>query len=89
MISQFSYTMIKYKFDIVALSKTWIKIIKLDYVQIGCYISEFKNRESKYQDGVSFYIRHDYGKIYEPIEIIWIEIQGRNKNSPVFIVVVY
>ena len=52
---EFSYTIIKYKFDIVALSKTWIKILKLDYAQIGSYISEFKNRESKCQDGVSFY----------------------------------
>ena len=46
---EFSYMMNKYKFDIVALSETWLKNNKtqLEYVQINGYKSELKNRESK------------------------------------------
>ena len=44
------------KFDIVALSETWLKDIKsqLEYVLDGCK-SKFKNRESKSGGGVGFY----------------------------------
>ena len=89
----------KYKFDIAVLSETWLKNNKtqLEYVQIDGYKSEFKNRESKYGGGVgfdikehmSFNVRHDLEKIDESIEILWIEVQGRNKNTPVLISVVY
>ena len=37
----------------------------------------------------NFNVRHDLGKIDEMIEILWIEVQGRNKNTPVLIGVVY
>ena len=90
---EFSYMMNKYKFDIVALSENWLKNNKtqLEYVQIDGYKSEFKNRESKSGVGVGFYIkehmnfnvRHDLRKIDESIEILWTEVQGRNKNTPV------
>ena len=53
----------KYKFDIVALSETWLKNSKtqLEYVQIDGYKSEFKNRESKSGGGVGFYIKeHEF-----------------------------
>ena len=89
----------KYKFDIVALSETWLKNNKtqLEYVQIDGYKSEFKNRDSKSGGGVGFHIkehmnfnlRHDVGKIDESIEILWTEAQGSNKNTPVLIRVVY
>ena len=36
-----------------------------------------------------FYLRHHLGKTNELIEILWIEVQGRNKNTPVLIGVVY
>ena len=90
---EFSCMMSKYKFDIVALSENWLKNNKtqLEYVQIDGYKSEFKNRESKSGGGVGFYIkehmnfnnRHDLRKIDESIEILWTEVQGRNKNTPV------
>ena len=56
---EFSHMMNKYKFDIVALSETWLKNNKtqLEYVQIDGYKSEFKNRESKSGGGVGFYIK--------------------------------
>ena len=46
------YMMKKYKFDIVALSETWLKSNKtqldfVQYLQVDGYKSEFKNRESK------------------------------------------
>ena len=55
----------KYKFHYVALSKTWLKKSKtqLDYIQIGGYISEFKNRELKCQGGAGFYSRHHLEKL--------------------------
>ena len=96
---EFSYTMKKYRFDIVAISEIWVKNnkTKLQYVQIDGYKSEFKNRESKSEGRVGFYIKehmslnvwHDLGKTDESIEILWIEIQGRNKNMSVLIGVVY
>ena len=71
----------KYKFDIVALSKTWLKNNKtqLEYVQIDGYKSQFKNRESKSGGAVGFYImsfnvRHDLEKIDESIKVLWIEV---------------
>ena len=89
----------KYKFDIVALSEIWLKNNKtqLEYVQIDSYKSEFKNRESKSGGVVGFYIkehmnfnvRHGLWKIDESIEILWIKVQGRNKNTAVLIGVVY
>ena len=60
---EFSYMMNKYKFDIVALSETWLKNNKtqLEYAQIDGYKSEFKNRESKSGGGVALYIKqHEF-----------------------------
>ena len=89
----------KYKINIVALSETWLENNKtqLEYVQTDSYKSEFKNRESKPRGGVVFYIkehmsfnvRHDLEKTDESIEILWIEVQGRNKNTPVLIEAVH
>ena len=78
------------KFDIVALSEIWLKNNKtqLEYVQIDGYKAEFKNRESKSGGGIgfnikehmSFNVRHDVEKVDESIEILWIEVQGRNRT---------
>ena len=87
------------KFDMVALSEIWLKNNKtqLEYVQIDGYKAEFKNGESKSGGGIgfnikehmSFNVRHDVEKVDESIEILWIEVQGRNKSTPVVIGVVY
>ena len=37
---------------------------------------------------ISFKVRHDLGKIDESIESLWIELRGRNKNTPFLIGVV-
>ena len=89
----------KCKFDIVALSETWLKNNKsqLEYVQIDGYTSGFKNRESKSGVGIGFYIKehmnfnvqHDLGKIDESSEILQTEVQGRNKNTLALIGLLY
>ena len=89
----------RYQFDIVAVSQAWLKDNKtqLEYVQINGYSSVWKNRESKTGGGVGFYIkehmsvkvRQDLGKIDESIETLWIELRGRNKNTPFLTGVVY
>ena len=38
---------------------------------------------------MSLKVRHDLGKIDESIEILWIELRGRNKNTPFLTGVVY
>ena len=38
---------------------------------------------------MSFKVRHDLGKIDESIEILWIELRGRNKNTSSLTGVVY
>ena len=41
------------------------------------------------KEHINFNVRQDLGKIDETAEILWIEVQGRNKNTPVLIGVVY
>ena len=40
-------------------------------------------------NNMNFNVWHDLGKIDESIEILWIEVKGRNKNTLVLIGVVY
>ena len=80
-----------HKFDIVALSETWLKDNKhqYEYVQIPGYNTVFRNRENKNGGGVGFYVndhlsftlRNDITKMGDSIETIWIEVCGKNKNS--------
>ena len=80
-----------HKFDIVALSETWLKDNKhqYEYVQIPGYNTVFRNRENKKGGGVGFYVkdhlsftlRNDITKMDDSIETIWIEVRGKNKNS--------
>ena len=89
----------RYQFDIVDVSETWLTDNKrqLEYVQINGYSSVWKNRESKTGGGVGFYIkehmsvkvRQDLDKIDESIETLWIELRGRNKNTPFLTGVIY
>ena len=74
----------KYKFHYVALSKTWLKNNKthLDYIQIGDYISEFKNRELKCQGGAGFYSRHHLEKLMKYLRFagLRIKIEARTRQ---------
>ena len=80
-----------HKFDIVALSETWLKDNnnQYEYVQIPGYNTVFPNRENKKGGGVGFYVkdhlsftlRNYITKMDDSIETIWIEVRGKNKNS--------
>ena len=95
----FSLMMNTYNFDIVALSETWLKESHhlQNYVQINGYNATFKNRENKKGGGVGLYIkdhlkytvRHDLSKIDETLEILWVEIRGRNKNNSYLVGSIY
>ena len=98
-IDEFNIMINKYKFDIIALTETWLKNNKYqqDYVNIEDYKSAFRNRENKKGGGVGLYIkdhlsfsvRHDLNKIEETIETLWIEVRGRNKNTSYLVDVIY
>ena len=72
---EFSYMMNKYKFDIVALSETWVKNNKTQLYR-SVVINLNSKIESKSGGGVDFYIkehmnfnvRHNLGKIDESNE---------------------
>lgn len=89
----------KYKPNIISLSKTWLKEghYQFNYVNIPGYTSIFKNRQNKKCGGVGFYvdenisvkIRHDFTKTHPSLEILFIEAQGGNKNTPYLIAAIY
>ena len=85
--------------EYVALSETWLQdcSFQQNYVQINVYNSFFRNRIGKRGGGVGFYIkesitykvRHDLSKRHDNLEILFVEIGGRNKNTPSLICVAY
>ena len=89
----------EYKFDVTVLSETWLKDYKYqqNYVQINGYNAIFKNRTNKRGGGVDFYIkdqvkytiRKDLTSKHKFLEVLLIEIHGRNKNSPTLVCVAY
>ena len=89
----------EYQFDVIALSKTWIKDCKhlQNCVQINGYDATFKNRSNKRDGWVGFYIkdelefkiRKNLTSKHELLEVLIIEIRRRNKNSLTFICVAY
>ena len=89
----------EYQFDIVVLSETWLQDCSFhqNNVQINGYNSIFKNRIGKRGGGVGFYIkesitykvRHDLSKRLDNLEILFVEIGGKNKNTPSLICVAY
>ena len=70
---------------------------KKNYVQINGYNSVFKNRIGKRGGGAGVYIkgsitykkRQDLSKGHDNLEILFVEIGGRNKNTPSLICVAY
>ena len=81
----------EYKFDVTDLSETWLKDYKYqqNYVQINGYNAIFKNRTNKRGGGVDFYIKDQVKYTIRYLEVLLIEICGRNKNSPTLICVAY
>ena len=70
---------------------------QLNYVNIAAYKSIFKHRNDKKGDGIGFYIkdntsfktRNDLTKNIVNMEVTFIELHGRNKNTPYLAAVAY
>ena len=88
-----------YEFGIISLSETWLtnNQHQLDYVNIAGYKSIFKHRNDKrggrvgfyIEDNISFKTRNDLTKNIVNMEVSFIELYGRNKNTPYLVVVAY
>ena len=89
----------RYDFDIITLSETWLKDNPqlLSHVSIAGYVNEFKNRDKIRGGGVGAYIkenvkykrRKDIESRYPELEHLWLELQGRNKNSNLLLGTIY
>ena len=83
-----------YKFDIISLRETWLtkNQHQLDYVNIASYESIFKHHKDKKGGGVGFSIKdnisfkkhNDLTKNIVNMEVMLIELHGRNKNTENF-----
>ena len=96
---EFAVMLKSYEFDIISLSKTWLtnNQDQLDYVNIASYKSIFKHRSDKRGGSVGFYIKdnisfktlNDLTKNIVNMEVAFIELHGRNKNTPYLVAVAY
>ena len=87
------------QFDIVALIDTWLHdcSFQQNYVQINGYNSVFRNRKDKrggdvgvyIKESITYKVRHDLSKGHDNLETLFVEIGGRNKNTPSRICVAY
>ena len=88
---EFQVMLCQHPFDIITLSKTWLRNDKnlLQNVQIPGYSFYYKNRDERLGGGVGIYIKdaikykeqQDLSKLDETIEHMWTECQGKNKNK--------
>ena len=96
---EFSVLLESHKFDVFALSETWLKddSQRLKYVTIPGYQFTFKNREVKRGGGVGLYIkdelsfkeRKDIDNLDVTIGHHWVELKGKNKNSNLLLGTMY
>ena len=96
---EFQVMLYQHPFDIITLSKTWLRNDKnlLQNVQIPGYSFYYKNRDERLGGGVGIYIKdaikykgqQDLSKLDETIEHMWIECQGKNKNKNYLVGVFY
>ena len=96
---EFQFMINQTKFDVITLSETWLKNDKhlLEYVRLPGYEFAYRNRDEKRGGGVGIYIRDtiefkvrsDISKLDDSIEHLWVEIQGKKKNSACLIGVFY
>ena len=90
--AEFEAMAFEYKFDILTLSETWFTNNQhlIDHVQIPGYNLYYRNRSNNRRGGgVAAYIRdsikcklrNDIFSLDSSIEHLWLEIQGKNRNS--------
>lgn len=87
--TEFEAMLMRYKFDIITLSETWLKdnALLLQHVNIPGYKVEFVNRPNKRGGGVGLYIkdnlqfkvRNDINRHDTTIEHLWIEVKNTRK----------
>ena len=97
--NEFSIMLNSYQFDIIAVTETWLQDTEYqsDYVQVNGYNTVFKNRTGKRGGCAGFYlkeqlqykVRTNLTRNYTDLEILVVEIRGRNKNSPSLVCAVY
>ena len=97
--NEFSIMLNSYQFDIIVVTETWLQDTEYqrDYVQVNGYNTVFKNRTGKRGGGVGFYlkeqlqykVRTGLTRNYTDLEILVVEIRGRNKNTPSLVCAVY
>ena len=91
--NEFVMMLQEYQFDIVALSETWLQdcSFQQNYVQINGYNSVFGNIISKHgcyiKESITYKVWHGLSKVHDNLEILFVEISGRNKNTPSLICV--
>ena len=81
------------------MTETWLQDTEYqrDYVQVNRYNTVFENRTGKRGGGIGFYlkeqlqykVRTDLTRNYTDLEILVVEIRGRNKNTPSLVCAVY
>ena len=96
---EFAVRLKSYEFDIISLSETWLtnNQHQLDCVNIADQKLIFKHRKDKKVGGVGFYIkenislktRNDLTKNIINMEVTFIALHGRNKNTPYLAAVAY
>ena len=97
--NKFSIILNSYQFEIIAVTKTWLQVTdyQCDYMQVNGYNTVFKNRTGKRGDGVRFYLKEqlqykvgtDFTWNYTDLEILVVDIHGRNKNTSTLLCAVY
>ena len=96
---EFQFMINHTKFDVIILSETWLKNDKhlVEYVRLPGYEFAYRNRNEKpgggegiyIRDTIEFKVRNDISKLDDLIEHLWVEIQGRKKDSACLIGVFY
>ena len=96
---EFQFEVNELNFDIITLSKSWLKNDKylLEYVILPGYKFPYMKRNEKWGGGVSVYIkdcitykiRNDIISLDDSLDYLWVEVKGKNKKSPYLIGIVY
>ena len=96
---EFQFMVNESKFDIITLSERWLKNDKhlLEYVNFPGYKFSYRNIYEKRGGGVSVYIKDCFTykirnyifSLGDSLEHPWVEVKGKNQNSPYLIGIVY
>lgn len=88
--AEFEAMLMRYKFDIITLSETWLKDnpLLLNHVTIPGYKNEFNNREEKRGGGVGLYIREslqykrrdDIIEKDRTMEHLWLQVKSEKDS---------